>query len=64
MWDYENGTMEPEKRKRDSDTSQRQSVDPQMLRSSNCELCGGSQNGTDCPHESRFSQAKIHTCLI
>ena len=31
MWDYENGTMGPEKRKRDSDTSQRQSVHPQML---------------------------------
>ena len=52
MWDYENGTMGPKKRKRDSDSPQRQSVDPQMFQSINCELCGGSHNSTDCPHES------------
>ena len=56
MWDYENGTMGPEKRKRESVTSQRQPVDPQMLQSINCELCGGNHNSTDCPHESQFSQ--------
>ena len=54
--------MQPKKRKRDSDTSQRQSVDPQMLKSINCELCGGSHNSTDCPHESQFSQVKTHMC--
>ena len=48
MWDYENGTMRPEKRQRDSGTSQRQSVGPQMLQFINCELCGGSCNSTDC----------------
>ena len=56
IWDYENGTMGPEKRKRDSDPSQGESVDPQMLQSIGCELCGGSHNSTNCPHESQFSQ--------
>ena len=56
MWDYENGTVRPEKRKRDSGTSQRQSVDPQMLQLINCELCDGSHNSTNCLHESQFSQ--------
>ena len=56
MWDYENGTMGPKKRKRDSNSSQRQSVDPQMLQSIHCEPCGGGHNSTDCPHESQFSQ--------
>ena len=56
MWDYENGITGPEKRKRDSGPSQRESVDPQILQSINCELCGGSHNSTNCPHESQFSQ--------
>ena len=56
MWDYENGTMGPKKRKRDSDSSQRQTVGPQMPQTINCELCGGSHNSTDCPYESQFSQ--------
>ena len=56
MWDYENGTMGPKKRKRDSDSSQRQTVGPQMPQTINCELYGGSHNSTDCPYESQFSQ--------
>ena len=43
MWDYENGIMGSEKRKRDSDTSQGQSVDPQMLQTIKCELQWNSQ---------------------
>ena len=63
MWDYENDIMGPGKR--DSDTSQGQSADPQMLESIKCELCGRAHHSTDCPHESQFSQmGKIHSYLI
>ena len=44
------------RKEKETDSSQRQSVDPQMLQSINCELCGGSHNSRDCPHESQFSQ--------
>ena len=51
MWDYENGTIGPKKRKRDFGPSQREPTDPQMPQSMNCELCGRNLS-TDCPHES------------
>ena len=56
MWDYENGIMGPGKRKRDSSSTQKESVGPQMPQSRNCGLCGGSHQTAECPHESRFSQ--------
>ena len=62
MWDYENGTMGPEKRKRDSNPSQKGSIVPQMPQFINCELCGGSHNHADCLHESQFSQLGEDTC--
>ena len=56
MWDYENGMMGPEKRKRDSNLSQKGLIIPQTSQIMNCELCGGNHNHENCPHESRFSQ--------
>ena len=56
MWDYEDGTMGPEKRKRDSGSTQRELIDPQMPQSLYCELCDRSHNSMNCPHESQFSQ--------
>ena len=56
MWDYENGVMGPEKRKRDSTSTQKESARSQPCQLLNCGLCGGSHETTECPHESRFSQ--------
>ena len=56
MWDYEDNMVGVGKRKRDSNSTQRESYEPQSPTTLNCDLCGGNHDTMGCPHESRFSQ--------